>query len=87
MSFHERRQDAADGSIGSVFVSLKMNDGSTYSSAEGEERFAIDDTIMIVSQSWVEHANEYGRQKLTDRTLATLTRATTPARPTTMRRA
>jgi hypothetical protein len=40
-----------------VFVSLKMNDGSTYSSVEGEERFVIDDTIMIVRPVSTEHVD------------------------------
>lgn len=39
--------NVANCSIGSIFVSLKMNDGSIYSSAEKEERAIIDDTIMI----------------------------------------
>lgn len=33
--------------IGSIFVTLRMNDGSIYSSAEGEEVRQIDDSILI----------------------------------------
>lgn len=38
---------AATG-MGSVFVTLKMADGSVYSSADREERAVIDDGILIV---------------------------------------
>jgi len=46
-----------------VFVSLKMNDGSMYSSAEGEERFVIDDTIMIVRPVCTEQVDAPGDKK------------------------
>lgn len=59
---------AATG-MGSVFVTLKMADGSVYSSADREERAVIDDGILIVSFN--------PGSQLTSRILATLTPADT----------
>jgi hypothetical protein len=59
---------AATG-MGSVFVTLKMADGSVYSSADREERAVIDDGILIVSTN--------PSSQLTSRILATLTPADT----------